>query len=282
MSAKELHGWSAHDTYLAAKQSWWGLLAVQLGLLLNSVVVAVWPRPAVAAVTTVLGLVGAASVFGLRRRADQAYEKAESIRRATLLADGLGKTPEAGEVARHLASLGPVDPTKELSRPGDYFDSDLPAGARRLAHILWQAAHFTARTSKAAGEAARWVIAVGLLLWLVPLTFVLAIVGAPPSGGAALASIGAALVTGLGFGNLAELAGSYLSLSRVAEQVALRCEPLVKKSRPALADVIPVLDTYNCAVGRAAPIPEWIYEKHRDQLNASWSPVRERYGPRTS
>ncbi len=242
MSAHRLDGWSARDAYLAAKRYWWGLLAVQLGLLVNSVVVTVWPRPAVAAVTTVLGLVGAASVFGLRRRADQAYEKAESIRRTTLLADGLGETPEAGELARHLASLGPVDPSIQLSRPGDYFDSDLPPGPRRLAHILWEAAHFTACTSKAAGEAARWVIAVGLLLWLVPLTFVLAIVGAPPSGGAALASIGAALVTGLGFGNLAELAGSYLSLSRVAEQVTLRCEPLVKKARLTVAEVVPVLD----------------------------------------
>jgi len=113
---------------------------------------------------------------------------------------------------------------------------------------------------------------------LVFMVFVVAMAtGLASTAVAKIAAGGVVLVTGIGFGAFAELARNYLSLAKTAEDIATRCGPLVEKRATKLVDVVPLLDMYNTAVARTAPIPEYIYLARRDQLNAAWAPVRERF-----
>ncbi len=276
MTARLLDSQHARNDFAAAKASWLWLILVQAGLAATAALVCLVPARAVSVGGVVVGLLGTVVQFRLRASADVDYERAEYIRRLTLLADGLGTTHDAGDVATLLAETRPAPPGKMLSVPGDYYDSDLPPGPRRLAHILWQSAHFT---SQLAADAARYagIVAVGGIV-AVMVSFVLLMSGTiATTETAALAAAGVALLSLFGFGTLGELARNYQSLAAAAYKVTTRCAPLVERAAPKLADIVPVLELYNTAVARTAPIPEYVYQARRDQLNDSWRSVRERY-----
>jgi len=266
----------ARNDFASAKARWRWLLLVQVGLAVVAVVVYLVPAPSVTVAGVIAGFLATVVQFALRWSADSDYERAEYIRRLTLLADGLGTTPDAGDVARLLAETRPPPPGKTLSAPGDYYDSDLPAGTRRLAHVLWQSAHFT---TQLAGDAARHAgVAAGAGVVAVLVGFVLLLSGTIATATTAgYAAAGVSLFSLFGVGTLGELARNYHSLASTAAEVTRRCAPLVERTVPKLADVVPVLELYNAAVARTAPIPEYVYRKRRDGLNDSWRPVQERY-----
>jgi hypothetical protein len=265
-----------------AKTCWrWWLVVQGVAPVLGVIAALVpdWKGVAVAAplFTVVLGLVA----LHFRAEAEQHFENGERIRRTDLLCVGLGIEPPAEEIARQLTDTS-AEPSPELALKSPYYNSQLGHGPRRLAHIVAESAHFTDALAKHTAKLCAKVAIVGATFVLLVLLAVLALIpktAAPPGSGASLlqqnasgiASACIAMGSFFALGTLIELWRSFGSLSRIAEATRTRCMALLHQRSLALHDVLFALEPYNCALAKSAPIPSFIWEKHKDRLTASWA-----------
>ncbi len=267
------------NEYSQAKTYWRRMLGTQLVLMLVSFIGAFSPWPIVSTLMGVVTLIGAAGLFWLRARADDHYERGEAIRRATLLADSLGVQPEPADVARLLAEATDR-PSSDPKPIGNYYNSALPQGPRRLAHLLWESAHFTNQQAKiVAGHCATAAIAGAAIILIFFL--VIASTGADPGAatdppalvvrhGAHFAAAAGALLAIFGLGTFAELARNFSALAKMGEVMCRRCEALTRDVNLTLPGVLFVFDEYNCALAKAAPLPSYVWEQVQKKLTDSW------------
>ena len=92
--------------------------------------------------------------------------------------------------------------------------------------------------------------------------------------GSRIAAAGGAVLALFGLGTLADLWRNFRSLASGAEQTCTRCATLVANSTTRLDDVLPVLEDYNCAVSRAAPLPSYVWRSLQKPLSETWEVVR--------
>lgn len=268
------------NDYSGAKRYWCWLLGVQGGLTAASFAGVLLPWPLASAVVGALGLAGSAFLFWLRMKADENYEHAEAIRRLTLLEDALGVLPDPADVARLVA--GTTDRASDDPVPmGKYYNSDLRQGPRRLAHLLWESAHFTTVQARSVSQYCRVVAVTGagsiLLFFFVMLTIGSHSAHDAQTGpwsvvhGAKFAAAAGTLLTMFGLGTFAELARNFGSLASAAEITCRRCEALVLDAGTSLERVLFALEEYNCAMARTAPIPSYIWKRSQKKLTDSWT-----------
>lgn len=271
----------ARNEFSESKRWWTRALIGQLALVIIAAVSALLPIPSVGVMIGVLALLGTGLLFLCKKLADDAYERAEAIRRRSLLRDGLARGPDAVDVAR-LGAETTRRPSSDPPPEGDYYNCSLPSGPRRLAHCIWESAHFTGAQAKRAAEHYGRATIVGTCVVLVAFYLVLSsgALAAPTDGtwvaqnGSRVAAAGITLLAFFGLGTLADLWRNFRSLAVVAEQTCVRCSALVAKPATRLVDVLPVLEDYNCAVARAAPLPSYIWRSLQKPLSQTWEVAR--------
>lgn len=266
------------NEYSQAKKFWRWMLGTQAGLMIVSFTASFSPWPIVSTLVGVGGLVGAAALFWLRVQADDHYERGEAIRRATLLADALGVQPDPADVARLLAEA--TDHQSLDPKPiGNYYNSALPQGPRRLAHLLWESAHFTNQQAKIVAGQCMAAAIVGPAL--IVIFFLVAVpAGAVPGladhpsfllqHGAHIATAAGTLLAVFGLGTFAELRRNFNALATMGEVTCHRCEALTRDVSVTLPRVLFVLEEYNCALAKAAPLPSYVWEQSQKKLTDSW------------
>lgn len=280
----------ARTDFDLAKTYWRRWLVVQAVMPLLGVIAAFLPDwKAVAAVAPLLTVVFGLVALHLRAEAEQHFENAERIRRTDLLRVGLGVEPPPEEIARQLTETA-AEPSPELESKSPYYNSLLDPGPRRLAHIIAESAHFTDALAKRTAKLCITVAIIGGTFVVLVVFAVLALIpktAAPPGGTASLlqqnasgiASACIAIGSFFALGTLVELWRSFGSLSRIAEATRTRCMSLLNQRTLALHEVIFALEPYNCALAKSAPIPTYIWEKHKGRLTKSWAEASKAVTP---
>lgn len=263
--------------YSAAKCYWIVLVMLQMGLLACSVAY-VW----VASRRAVLFLGGVAFAVPvltliLKRLASRRYSGGERLRRLLVLENGLGQEPDRVEVLMAAAD-STVLPTSGPEPIGSYFDSDLPHGYRRLAQITEESAFYTRRLARVtalgsgllAGLGAATAVAV--LWWAVQQP---ASLGAPGAQWQTWGERAARLfVEVFGFfaaGLFTELALDFSELAMAAEVVFEKCAEVQRERKIDPAKVFWHLGSYDSALAKAPPLPDFIKRLFGPSLARAWA-----------
>lgn len=248
--------------------------ALQILLVAAPLTAVLFPGPAVRMGVSLAALVGGTALFYLRGAAGRAYAAAERLRRMQLLADALGHEPDVNSAMSVIVAASPT-PSKDKEPIGAYYNSDLPQGPRRLLHLLWESAHCTQHTSaKAAQYAGAFTVVGGVF---VAAGFVLGLQqGVDATLGGKISAIGIVVSGVVGFGAFAERWRQYSGLSHAAKDVSVACSALLERGSEDLVEAVAVLEDYDVALGRALPIPSYVWHTLQEKLAVSWELARAR------
>lgn len=246
--------------------------ALQILLVAAPLTTVLFPGPPVRTVVSLLALLGGAALFFLRSAAGRAYAAAERLRRMQLLANALGHEPDVNSAMSVIVASSPTL-SKDKEPMGAYYNSDLPQGPRRLLHLLWESAHCTQYTSAKAAQYAGAFTVVGGVFVVAGFVFGLQ-QGFGATLGAKISAIGIVLSGIVGLGAFAELWRQYSALSHAAKDVSASCSALLKRGSEDLVEAVAVLEDYDVALGRALPIPSFVWHNLQEKLAASWELAR--------
>lgn len=214
-----------------------------------------------------LSFAGAAAItwLGLRQLAFRRY--GERVRRATLLAKGLGHELSAHEY-RSIETAFDGDRERAAAKAdANYYASTLPPGEDRLIENLYESAFWSADLYRHSARPA-WV-RFGVLALAVILIIVMTVPFLAGDLGVILARIVLVVMTILVSREVFGDAVAYSMAHRDVSLVLERLEALKGKPDKA-ADLMLILGDYNAAV-EAAPMPQaGVYERRHEAITEAW------------
>lgn len=265
--------------FSTAKRCWAGIIFLQALLLLGAI------YAIFSASGTLLLVIGLGSLlipvitFWLKEIAGFHYGLGERIRRLLVLQDGLGRMPSAKElleVCSDCTSLPSLDPQPL----GKYYDSPLPQGPQRLAHIIEESAFYTRKLAAVSALFCAGLTAIGIiftfgLLWyelqtISPATATIALsrnIGTSEQ----FAKLLSVLLVFFAAGTFATLWRSYKSLSESARRAFEKCDLWRQDANAELLGVFTTVETYDCALAKGPPISRVIYWLYRKRLHQAWT-----------
>ncbi|ADM08204.1 hypothetical protein PB2503_00617 [Parvularcula bermudensis HTCC2503] len=258
----------AFDTAQTA-QGWSSRLQWVLAVI--AVVAVFLPGQELAIVAAGLSLVGAAAIACLRFRQQGFRRYGERVRRATLLAKGLGHELSAHEYQSIEATFGGDRKRATAKADTNYYASRLPPGEDRLIENLYESAFWSADLFKYSARTA-WVRFAGLAFAAI-LVIVTIVPFLSEDLDIILSRIFLVVMTVL---VSREVLGDAFNYSMAQHEVCLVLERLeALKGKPnKTADLMLILGDYNAAV-EAAPIPQTgVYERRKQNITDSWDKAR--------
>ena len=223
-----------------------------------------------------VGLIAAFLAVVLRFAADSYYERGERTRRLAFWQDSVGRVANTNELLLTLA-LKPRAKPAEPAPIGAYFGSSAERGVRRLLDNLHESAFYTHRVAVCARNAYSAVCVLGLLSAVILLrATVEEAIRHPGADGRGLVFLGRLATEVIGFfaaGSFLELALSYHQLARSAERTFERCGLLRDQGSVDEAILSREVSDYDCALGKARPLPTWAYRLQRQRLEEAWRKV---------
>lgn len=216
-----------------------------------------------------LALAAAASevvAWTYRIRADRRHSLAEEGRRRALLADALGVQTDALALRGLRARFsGRACESAAGFEDAHYYASTAAPGSARLRAAMQESAFWSRDLYGAAASAAK--LAAGVLLVLV-VTALLIVVGTnSASATVAVARIGALFFSFLVFSDIGTQALAWTDAAAKSNEVYLRLEA------DDLADdaaALAVFGDYSVATATTPPIPTFLYERRRGQIEEAW------------
>lgn len=214
----------------------------------------------------------------LKRLAASHHTRGETARRLLTLQSGLGHEPQKSDLLL-IEADATILPNLDPKSIGNYFDSTLPTGYSRLAHITEESAFYTRKIARVSAYFCAALTLVGTLisigvLWIgiqtIPLTAQTQI------GNAWMTSQRIAKLFSLLFGFFAagtflELWFAYNDLANAAHKVFERCDSLACAKEINAVAIFWEVGNYDTALAKAPPLPgviKWLCAK---KLSAAWS-----------
>lgn len=255
--------------YLYSQSSKWWNLSMALAVITPlSAVYAVWNESHwVLYIVAILSLVTPIGIAWAREIANNHFLHADKCRRVILLQDGLG-WPTSKEDLAEIRAWAINVKLKQAPFVDPYFSSSKPAGANRLADIVTESTFFTVNL---AGKAALGflilclgtAIAVAVILQMTG-SWTLLNTG---NGYSLIAKSIAVIISFLISGDFLLLAKKYYDLKGAADRVLQRCASIRDQKKASADVVLPIVEDYGIALLQAPPIPGWLYNLYRDDLN---------------
>ena len=251
-----------------AKRWWFGANVSRLLVIIVTVVSLLWKEWlgwiwVLAAILTIIHSL-------LQWRADTLQGKAEGIKRKFEFQDGLGwKISEQEKVDLMLEISSKVKKAAYGTEDSPYFDSRQEASTRRAVENLKQSAWYTRYLAK---EMAKYVLVLSTLVFLVFLLFVFMALLSPllQQWGATLGRIViTVLALTIAYGYL-RLGFQYRSLSSQAEKASNGASQLLELETLTEIQAIRLLHEYQIARVTAPMIPDWLWNRTKDELNRLW------------
>lgn len=215
----------------------------------------------------VLAIILAAGWLFVWNELSESRTHAERLRRATMLAGGLGFTLGGSELLE-LTRGGKASPAeaKRLIDP-NYFASARHPGSGRLVDMLEESAIWTANLAKIAAHEARMLFG-GLIFALI-----IALLVAAPLAASSNWQLGARIV----FAIVAILLSSdflgsairYNDAANVTRRVVDRLQAY-KVAAPPLEPIMLIFGDYNAAVEAMPPFSSGLYPRHEKRLNEEY------------
>ncbi len=205
--------------------------------------------------------------FLARSASGSNFDAGETIRRAAMFQDGLGIQPSGARIAIVVARLG-GNAAPKAPYLGEYYGSAYPIGPLRLLDICHESAFYTWQLAGRVVRFLRFALGTGLLLsFLIPVVALQ--VGLPTSRAESIGKLSVVFISLWTTGELAKLYLKFAALEKASERIVCESEPLLASSL-ATEQAIIIASEYNCALSCAGvPIPEWIYGRKKQALDAA-------------
>ena len=263
--------------YSMAKRFWLVLIMAQTLVTLGALYVVYYPTKQRLIGIGVVGFVVTLLTFYFRESAGTHYGLAERLRRLLVIQDGLGRQPSAQELVDIAADCTAL-PTLAPKPLGNYYNSPLPAGPSRLAHIIEESAAYTRKVASLAsaffgGLTLLGIILTFLIVWLGLESLSFASEGHLDGEWWSAGRLAKLLAISLPFfltGTFATLWRAFASLSNSARKAYQRCDQLRQLPDVGVVDVMVTMGSYDCALAKSPPLPGLMYWMARSRIAKAW------------
>lgn len=222
-----------------------------------------------AGATFVLAVIVVAYI--LRYGANGTYDDAETMRRQAALSEGMGWELARADLNKWRERAGSKIMAKAAlkPRPDDYYDNALGEGAKKLAEMTFESAHWTKCLYKRLRNylVAILIVAALIVVMLVGVALFDVVPTAHRTALAYAAFLFAPIVLTVDF------LGMVLKLNRAIaelESLSPSLEREAKLTSPKTGGVMRLVAEYNCVVSAGVPIPYWLWKRHSSAIAASW------------
>ena len=257
-----------HNAHISSQIHWSWVLALQSVSFATVVISLLVSDPRAVVCLAALGLTSLVGAFVLRQVAGGYDARANALRSAALLEDGLGYRGQ--KLEKSLAAIVPEH--KKAPAPdedGSYYASALPRGWHRLAEDLAESAYFTGYQSQRLANLYGLLAGGGAVVTVIGFV-VYSQFGTTPSCVNTSARLTIALLSTFGTGDLTSLALGYLRQANVSGDVCESAYALSRKEDADPADVVIEFSRYTGTLGRVPPFPNWLWRQCKDMLNERW------------
>lgn len=252
---------------------WQLSLAIQLVAgVIGLVVSLLEPSMATSAGWALFVLVLLALSYWVRFLFEDSYDVAESMRRQSVLSEGLNWALSRAQFNEWKSRAGKklLNHAATNPRPDDYYETQESSSPKRLAEMTFQSLFWTKNLYRKL-QFYFWVfiavVVVGLtaLLLVSPLTRAgfearLYVVYSVYLFVPVIISID-------GIGLLVKLQRAINALCAIEPHI----ERLAHDPSPLVAEVMRLVSEYNCTVSVGVPIPKWVFNRHHDEIEDYWS-----------
>ncbi len=265
--------------FSTAKRCWAWIIVLQALLLMGAVYAIFGADGRTLVAIGLAGLLVPVITFWLKEVAGFHYGLGERIRRLLILQDGLGHAPSAKDVLEICADCTSV-PSLDPRPLGKYYDSPLPQGPQRMAHIIEESAFYTRKEASVAALYCAALAAVGVittitLIWYELQVDVSALAISSSAGNSdtreRLAKLLSVLLVFFAAGTFASLWRSYKSLAESARKTFEKCDQFRQDGNADQLDVLLTVGNYDNALAKAPPLPRAIYFLYRKRLHRAWT-----------
>lgn len=255
----------------AALQWQWSIgLSLTSGLI--SIVVSL-VAPSLATNTLFAGIAAIVLTTGycLRFSFENIQERAETMRRQSVLSEGLGWPITKAQFIewRQLAGAKVLGHLAANPRPEDYYETKSAVGSARLAAMTFESLTWTVGLYRKVRAYLMIAIAIAVILLIGMLSI------APLFNFSASARTSLVYFVYLAIPLLVsiDLIGMYLRLSRCIlslSNMASSLEALADSSSAETTEILRLVSEYNCTLAAGLPIPRWVFDRHYNEIAASW------------
>ncbi len=206
----------------------------------------------------------------LQWRSDALHGKAEVVRRKLDFQNGLGwEISEQEKAEMFIEASRAARKSAHKPEKSPYYDSQEPVSFRRAVENLRQSAWYTSHQAK---EMSKWVFVVSTIIFVLAIISMVVVLQSPsiqqwgPTIGRTIVTV---LVFLLAMGYI-HFGFRYRSLSQQAEKAFSRASNLLELDAVSEIPTIQLLHEYQIACAAAPMIPEWLWNRRKDELNRMW------------
>lgn len=209
--------------------------------------------------------------YFLRFSFENCYDVAETMRRQSVLSEGLGWPiarsqfnewrQRAGGKLLKLAAANPRQP--------DYYATSETAGPKRLAEMTFESLFWTKSLYRRVQDYLFIMMFLALFL-LIGILLIMPLFSLEDSARIMLVYFVYLAIPVL---ISVDLLGMYLRLQRAVgslNAIENRLEALATETTPNEGEVLRSVAEYNCTVATGLPIPNWVFKRHQAEIEACW------------
>lgn len=224
--------------------------------------------------TVLAGLAAAilASGYFLRFRFEKIHDAAETMRRQSVLSEGLGWPiprsqfnewrQRAGKKVLESAAADPL--------PDDYYETKSAKSAKRLAEMTFESVFWTKNLYR---KISGYLLGAIILAFLIVLIVLLLLPILSESASTRVFIVYFIYLAIPVFVSL-DLIGMYLRLQRAISALSAlepNLERLAIEDTPDSEQVLRLVSEYNCTLAAGLPIPRWVFSRHHTEIQACWN-----------
>lgn len=210
--------------------------------------------------------------YWVRFQFEDSYDVAETMRRQSVLSEGLGWALSRAQFNEWKSRAGRklMNSAASNPRPDDYYETQVASSPKRLAEMTFQSLFWTKNLYR------KLQFYIGTLLAVVGVVLLALLLVSPLTGTDqetklyivySIYLFVPVLISIDAVGLLVKLQRTINSLCAVEPHI----ESLAHDPAPPVAEVMRLVSEYNCAVSVGVPIPKWVFARHHDEIEGYWS-----------
>lgn len=241
-----------------------GLMAVAASLLTSTLEVnTIW------AIASVIVL--AVGLF-FRYRFEEIYDVAETMRRQSVLSEGLNWPISRAQFNEWKSRAGKkvLARFSVQSRSDGYYETQITPGAKRLAEMTFESAFWTKNLYKKLRTYLWVILGMAAFIFIVLLTFIPLSISSQSSQTYLIYAIYLTIPALLSIDFLGLVLRIQRSISGLSD-VEKSLEVLCAQEAPQVEEVMRLVSEYNCIVNSGVSIPDWLFKMHHDEIQSYWN-----------
>lgn len=220
------------------------------------------------------GIAAAILILGycLRFSFESHYDVAETMRRQSVLSEGLGWVIARSQFNEWRQRAGPklLKIVAANPRPADYYATSEQSSPKRLAEMTFESLFLTKNLYRKVQAYLLFVILLTLLLIVVMLLIMPLFSLAESTRILLIYFVYLAIPVLVSI----DLLGMYFRLQRANSSLSAienHLEQLANESTPNEGEVLRSVAEYNCTLAAGLPIPNWVFKRHYVEIQACWT-----------